>query len=331
MFSVTSLGATVDKSVNNDADIPEFKIKLYNVIATRQYELPTSKTIGAVVFAESSATENEFDLIIKEHSRFPQRVNKLHPCYMSLQFPLLFVYGEDGYQKDMKLANVRGQSTKANKRMSMNMYYSYQIHDRLNHYSLLLRGGKLFQQYVVTAYCTIKESHLDHIRQKQDDIRNEYLLGIHDAILRGDRDGSDLGLRTVLSASFIGSPRYMCPDAIESQNTFDVNILSELCIPNFDTTLADLINFIYGEKTLQTPSLTDLQKKVIVCPKNESADMINTRVLSLLNRQQHVYLSLDEATPHGNDGGETELLYPPEYLNSLNFGGFPLHMLELKV
>ncbi|GKC79463.1 hypothetical protein Tco_1130237 [Tanacetum coccineum] len=92
-------------------------------IGTRQYELPTSETIGAIVFGNSSATENEFDLIIEEHSRFPQRVNKLHPCYMALQFPLLFVYGEDGYQKDMKLANVQGQSTKANKQMSMNMYY----------------------------------------------------------------------------------------------------------------------------------------------------------------------------------------------------------------
>ncbi|GJR16422.1 DNA helicase [Tanacetum coccineum] len=192
-----------------DADIPEFKVRLYNVIGTRRYELPTSETVGAIVFADSSATENEFDLIIEEHSRFPQRVSKLHPCYMSLQFPLLFLYGEDGYQKDMKLANVPGQSTKANKRMSMNMYYSYQIHDRLNHHNLLLRGGKLFQRYVVTAYCAIEQSRLDYIRQKQDDIRSEYLSGIYDAILRGDRDGSDLGLRTVLTASFTGSPRYM--------------------------------------------------------------------------------------------------------------------------
>ncbi|GJS92889.1 DNA helicase [Tanacetum coccineum] len=192
-----------------DADIPEFKVRLYNVIGTRHYELPTSETIGAIVFADSSAIENEFDLIIEEHSRFPQRVSKLHPCYMSLQFPLLFVYGEDGYQRDMKLANITGQSTKSDKRMTMNMYYSYQIHSRLNQYNLLHRGGKLFQQYVVTAYCAIEQSRLDYIRQKQDDIRSEYLSGIYDAILRGDRDGSDLGLRTVLTASFTGSPRYM--------------------------------------------------------------------------------------------------------------------------
>nr|GEY45622.1 DNA helicase [Tanacetum cinerariifolium] len=127
---------------------------------------------------------------------------------MSLQFPLLFVYGEVGYKKDMKLANILGQSTKTDKRMSMNTYYSYQIHDQLNHYNLLLRGGKLFQQYVVTAYCAIEQSRLDYIQKKQDDIRSEYLSGIYDAILRGDHDGSDLGLRTVLTASFTGSPCY---------------------------------------------------------------------------------------------------------------------------
>nr|GEY27185.1 DNA helicase [Tanacetum cinerariifolium] len=37
------------------------------------------------------------------------------------------------------------------------------------------------------------------------------------------------------------------------------------------------------------------------------------------------------AIPHGNDGGETELLYPTEYLNSLKFAGLPPHRMELKV
>ncbi|GJV87496.1 DNA helicase [Tanacetum coccineum] len=192
-----------------EGDIPEFKVKLYNVIGTRRYELPTAETIGAIVFGGASSIETEFDLIVEEHSRIPQRVNKLHPCYMSLQFPLLFVYGEEGYQKDMKLANIPGQCTRGEKRLSMNMYYAYQIHDRLNHYSLLPRGGRLFQQYVVTAYCAVEQNRLDYIRQNQSEIRNEYLSGIYDAILCGDRDGNDLGTRIVLIASFTGGPRYM--------------------------------------------------------------------------------------------------------------------------
>nr|GEV45595.1 DNA helicase [Tanacetum cinerariifolium] len=128
----------------------------------------------------------------------------------------------------------------------------------------------------------------------------------------------------------IGDGTICDPDETDDEDTFTVQMPTELCIPDSDTTLATLISFIYDQKTLQTPTPTDLQKKAIVCPKNKNADMINAQVLSLVNSQQHVYLSLDEAMPHGNDGGETELLYPLEYLNSLNFANFPPHRLELK-
>ncbi|GJY01941.1 DNA helicase [Tanacetum coccineum] len=202
MFSMTSLGANVDNSINNGKGPYVFRVsrQIYH-------------WIGSMCPDEGVAPRNsqasDFDLIVEEHSRFPQRVHKLHPCYMSLQFPLLFVYGEEGYHKGLKLTNVHGVSAKGKGQMSMNMYYSYQIHDRLNHYSLLPKGEKLFQQYVVTAYCAIEQERLDYIRKKQSEIRNEYLSGLYDAIMRGDRDGSDLGTRLVLTASFTCGPRYM--------------------------------------------------------------------------------------------------------------------------
>ncbi|GJW17068.1 DNA helicase [Tanacetum coccineum] len=104
------------------------------------------------------------------------------------------------------------------------------------------------------------------------------------------------------------------------------------CFEALDRSLKDICNrpdTFFGDIANTTP--IDLQKKAIVCPKNEDADMINSEILTLVNHQQHVHLSFDEAVPHGNDGGETELLYPAEYLNSLNFSGFPPHRLELKV
>ncbi|GKF76928.1 hypothetical protein Tco_0229398, partial [Tanacetum coccineum] len=51
-----------------EADIPEFKVKLYNVVGTREYELPTAESIGAIVFGETSSMENDFDLIVEQHS-----------------------------------------------------------------------------------------------------------------------------------------------------------------------------------------------------------------------------------------------------------------------
>lgn len=91
----------------------------------------------------------------------------------------------------------------------MKMYYAYRIHDRLRNYDLLTRGGRLFQEYVVTAYCAIEQYMLDYIRNNQKDIRNDHMSGLYDAISRGDVDGSDVGTRTILPASFTGGPRYM--------------------------------------------------------------------------------------------------------------------------
>ncbi|XP_071740607.1 uncharacterized protein [Rutidosis leptorrhynchoides] len=93
--------------------------------------------------------------------------------------------------------------------MSMKMCYSYQIHDRLNVYSLMLRAGRLFQQYVVTVYCSIELDRMDYIRRKQKYIRNEYLSSLYDAISRGDQTGSDVGSRTILPASFTGGTHYL--------------------------------------------------------------------------------------------------------------------------
>ncbi|GKD26146.1 DNA helicase, partial [Tanacetum coccineum] len=120
-------------------------------------------------------------------------------------------------------------------------------------------------------------------------------------------------------------------DSTDTQYTFSVDIPNELCILDSATALTELINFIYDDNTFQTPTVSDLQKKVIVCSKNESADMLNARVLTLLNTELHVYLSSHEAIPHGNDGGEIELLYPTEYLNSLKLAGLLPHRLEQTV
>ncbi|GJV94692.1 DNA helicase [Tanacetum coccineum] len=76
--------------------------------------------------------------------------------------------------------------------------------------------------------------------------------------------------------------------------------------------------------------LSDLQQKAIMCPKNTNADEINETVLEMLHGKSMVYTSSDEAIPVGSDRGEVELLYPPEYLNTLQFLGFPSHRLELK-
>nr|GEV29147.1 DNA helicase [Tanacetum cinerariifolium] len=72
----------------------------------------------------------------------------------------------------------------------------------------------LEQVGVVSAICCdyllyIEHNRIDYIRQNQNDIINEYLSGIYDAIHRGESDASDCEARLILPQSFIGGPRYM--------------------------------------------------------------------------------------------------------------------------
>ncbi|GJQ94857.1 hypothetical protein Tco_0005996 [Tanacetum coccineum] len=67
-----------------------FKIRLYNAEGACGYELPTSNTLGAIVFDSGVTGNTNFDVIIQEKDGPAKRINKHHKSYMSLQFLLLF-------------------------------------------------------------------------------------------------------------------------------------------------------------------------------------------------------------------------------------------------
>nr|GEY60339.1 DNA helicase [Tanacetum cinerariifolium] len=147
-----------------DSEVPPFKVRLFNVVGAREYELPTGDMLGAIVYEPGPDTDMDFDIVIDQRIGQPQRVNKLHPSYMALQFPLLFVYGEDGYLKDMKMVRVSGMPSDEDRWLTMKAYYSYMLHDRVNSFIYLSKTGRLFQQYMVTAFCAVEQSRIDFIR-----------------------------------------------------------------------------------------------------------------------------------------------------------------------
>ncbi len=91
----------------------------------------------------------------------------------------------------------------------MREYYAFQLQQRHFVYSIILKCGRLFQQYVVYAYCCILEERFCWIRGHQDQFRCEVLYGLQDAINRGDTNASRTGKPCILPSSFTGGPRYM--------------------------------------------------------------------------------------------------------------------------
>ncbi|XP_071699779.1 uncharacterized protein [Rutidosis leptorrhynchoides] len=172
--------------------VPTFKVCLYSVSVSSQQALPTSDAIGAIVFESGPQSISDYDVIIEPRSQLPRRVNKLHPLYMSIQFPLMFFFGEPGFHPDLKLCAASGsQGARA-----LELQSDFETGSSISE----VCGDGILQH---------RADRMDYIRNKQNDIRAEYLSGLYDAIDRGDKTGSDVGSMTILLASFTGGPRYI--------------------------------------------------------------------------------------------------------------------------
>jgi hypothetical protein len=81
--------------------------------------------------------------------------------------------------------------------------------ERVAENSVLHKGRKLFQQFVVDLYLMMESQRLSYIRQNQEKIQSDFLAGIEEAVRSGDVVGSSVGSRIVLQSSFTGGRRYM--------------------------------------------------------------------------------------------------------------------------
>nr|GFA31641.1 nucleic acid-binding, OB-fold protein [Tanacetum cinerariifolium] len=137
---------------------------------------------------------------------------------MALQFPLLFIYGEDGYSKEMKMVSIPGTPSDEDRRLTMKAYYLYMLHDR--------------------------------VREHQNDIRNDYLSGIYDTINREDSDGSDCDGRLILPQSFASGPRYITAREKlldEEVPLFNVRLYSVVGAREYELPIRDTLGAIFYE------------------------------------------------------------------------------------
>ncbi|XP_010419309.1 PREDICTED: uncharacterized protein LOC104705014 [Camelina sativa] len=193
---------------HEEADPTEMSIRLVGQRQRgRQYDLPTADEIAGLIIGDLSLTIGKRDVIVQYKSNNLQRVSELHPKFMSLQYPLLFPYGEDGYHEQIPL--LPGEKAIKREFVTMLEFYSYQIQTRLSQGTTLIRSGRLLQQYVVDAYIAIKQERLGWHARNQKTLRAELYHNICDAIDKGDSDANNLGKRIILPSSFTGGPRYM--------------------------------------------------------------------------------------------------------------------------
>ena len=108
----------------------------------RRYNLPTTVDEVAVIIPGDGSEEcsDHHDIILRLRHGGLQRISHLNPAYSTLQYPILFPQGEDGWHKDIPLCMDPGR-----RRQSANVtqccYYAYRLHPRPGLQPPLLWGG----------------------------------------------------------------------------------------------------------------------------------------------------------------------------------------------
>lgn len=164
----------------------------------RTYSQPKTSEV-AIVYCEPSGCNNGRDIILRKQDDSLVRIHETDPSYIPLHYVLLFPSGDPGWSIEWQQAGVTQKS-----------YYSYRLMER-NEFSILHMSGRLFQQYIVDVYASTDQNRANYLRFNQSKIRSELYQGLQDAVNAEDEipNAGNVGRRTILPSSYIGSPRNM--------------------------------------------------------------------------------------------------------------------------
>ncbi|XP_071709132.1 uncharacterized protein [Rutidosis leptorrhynchoides] len=182
---------------------------LAKISNSRQYNAPNVGEVAALITSDFGHCNSSHDIIVQQRNCAPQRISELHQLYMALQYPLLFPYGETGYHENIPYHCNSGRRKTSRGYITMREFYCYRIQQRENEGTTLLRGGWLFQQYLVDAYTAVEEQRLKYLRNHQNELCTDLYNNVCDAVTRGDTKAASIGKRIILPSLHTGSPRYM--------------------------------------------------------------------------------------------------------------------------
>ena len=85
------------------------------------------------------------------------------------------------------------------------------------------------------------------------------------------------------------------------------------------------MNFVYEGIEDNCDNSEWLKNRCILCPHNDSTSEMNDQVMDLLPGEETISYSADTPNSQDEDGD-----IPVEFLNTLNYPGYPKHQLRLK-
>ncbi|XP_072094162.1 uncharacterized protein [Arachis hypogaea] len=183
----------------------------------RVYNLPTASELAIFIVRDINESSTDRDIILEPTTNKLQRIYVMHLLYLALHYPLVFLYGEDGFKTGIATsARYDINDTKKRKNITMHEFFSFRIQMREHESPLLLHSRRLFQQFIVAVFTMIESERLKFIRNNQPKLHVDKYSALHESLVRGEANAIATGQRIILPNSFTSGPRYMfnnCKDA----------------------------------------------------------------------------------------------------------------------
>ncbi|RIA05806.1 hypothetical protein BRARA_K00008 [Brassica rapa] len=175
----------------------------------RTYNTPTASEIAALILGDFNLDMDKRDIVLQKHSGKLMRISEIHAAYFTLQYPLIFIYGEDGYRLGINKGVTEATKKQKRQTISMRQFFAFRLHERKNESHTLLISRRLFQKFLVDAYTTIESNRLRYLKFNQASLRSDSFDSLKESASAGATDMHEQGREYVIPATFTGGPRYM--------------------------------------------------------------------------------------------------------------------------
>lgn len=164
----------------------------------RRSNRPRTNEVAAILL-DDNGTE-QFDIVLHARNGDLRSIPDMHPAYDPLHVPLLFLYGEHGWSKELRYA---GDVMRYNYKVSIKEFAGYRLHIKKTGFNIIHRGSRLFQKWCVEEYVKTEMHNL------QSSLRAELYHEVQDMVGQDDHTLYRVGTHIVLPATFTGGERYM--------------------------------------------------------------------------------------------------------------------------
>ena len=107
----------------------------------RVYNTPSCDEIDALIVGDFDNLDVDRDIIDKKCSGELTRLHETHTVFIPLQYPLMFPYGEDGYQEDIPIRESHSKSkSRVRIQISLREFIAFRIQQRCIEYGNIVNA-----------------------------------------------------------------------------------------------------------------------------------------------------------------------------------------------